>query len=436
LVAPGARRRRLAAALSLLLALLLGSLALLLSALAASSGPWTPLQPIPGLASEHAVVWQLVGNPANPQQLAAATSRGVWLSSDGGQTWAATTITEYAWAVDFTGSGSTLLAGTARSGLYRSTDGGQTWSQENTGLRSLDVRAITSGPTAIVLGTQKGVYVSGTGTAWAQAGLRDLSISSVAIIADTPLGVVAGSDQVAQADNLYRSLSVGADGGWQALPGGDPGGAPVSAVAVGPLAKGASTPPLLVGNLKGLYASSDGGDTWQAQSLAGGVLWAVNSIAFDPENPQVVYLGGDNGGSSGGGLQRSVDGGDSWAAFQQGLPASDVTSIDVLPTSPLTVLAAVWNATSRTPGTARALDTNAPPPVALHSSSGTPISVVVSPTPAATASPRQHRTTKAKASSVAAWVVGVAAVVIVVLAILATTLLRRRRRRLDAEAPP
>jgi hypothetical protein len=74
--------------------------------------------------------------------------------------------------------------------------------------------------------------------------------------------------------------------------------------------------------------------------------------------------------------------------------------------------------------------------VALHSSSGTPISVVVSPTPAATASPRQHRTTKAKANSVAAWVVGVAAVVIVVLAILATTLLRRRRRRLEAEAPP
>jgi hypothetical protein len=415
---------------------MLGSLALLLSVLAASSGPWTPLQPIPGLASEHAVVWQLAGDPAQPQELAAATSRGVWVSSDDGLNWTSTAVTGYAWAVDFTSSGGTLYAGTAHSGVYRSSDGGLTWRQENTGLRSLDVRAITSGPTAIVLGTQKGVYVSGNGLGWAQAGLSDLSISSVAIIADTPLGVVAGSDQVAQTSNLYRSLSVGVGGGWQALPGGDPGGAAVSAVATGPLAKTASIPPLLVGNLKGLYVSSNGGDTWQAQTLAGGVLWSVNTIAFDPDNPQVVYVGGDNGGSSGGGLQRSVDGGGSWAVFQQGLPASGVTSVDALPTSPLTVLAAVWNATSRSPDTAKALDTSAPGPVALHSSSGTPISVAVSPTPTATPSPRHHRQKPAKPISVPVWVMGVAAAVVVLLAILVPTFLRRRRRRLDAEAPP
>lgn len=429
--------RRGVAAGSLCLAVIVVMAAILASA-AAAPAPWTALKPIPIPAKQHAAIWKVVGNPSVPQDLVAATSRGVWLSADDGQTWAPTSITGLTWTVAFADSGATLYAGTVSQGIYRSTDGGQTWKQENSGLHSRDVRAIAVGPTAIVLGTQAGVYVSGDGVNWEQAGLNALSISSVAIIADNPLGVVAGSDETAQEDNLYLSLSLalGAASGWQALPGGDPGGAPVFSVAAGPVVKGATTAPLMVGNLKGLYYSSNGGTSWQAEALAGGVLWSVNAIAFDPGNPAVIYAGSDNGGSSGGGLQRTVNGGTTWAAFEQGLPSQEVTGLSALSTNPLTVLASVWHPLLRIGGAARALDTTAPGSVALASSTGTPISVAVSPTPEPTPTPRHHHKVVGKAVAIpAGLVVGVLAV-LVVLAIALAIFVRRRRRRLDAEAPP
>ncbi|MGA7173755.1 MAG: hypothetical protein WCB86_03665 [Candidatus Dormiibacterota bacterium] len=427
--------RRGAALGSIALALLLSSAALLVGA-AATTGPWTALQPIPIPASQHATIWKVVGNPNTPQDLAAATSRGVWISSDDGQSWSATSISQFTWTLAYGNSGSVLYAGTDSAGVFRSTNSGGSWRQANTGLHSLDVRAIATGPTAIVLGTQAGVYVSGDGMSWERAGMSSLSISSVAIVASTPLGVLAGSDQLAQQDNLFLSLSVGTDSGWQSVPGGDPGGAPVFSVAAGPLVKGATTPPLLVGSLKGLYASSDQGSTWQAQTLAGGALWSVDAIAFDPDNPAVIYVGGDNGGSSGGGLQRSVNGGAAWAAFSQGLPSHEVTGLSTLSTTPLTVLASTWNPVSLRGRTARALDSTAPGPVALSSSSGTPISVAVSPTPTPSATPRHHHKKPTKGHSVP---IGALLAVLVVLILVAVALgiyLSRRRRRLEAEAPP
>ena len=121
--------------------------------------------PIP--VKQHAAVWKVVGNPIAPQDLVAATSRGVWISADDGKTWATTSVTGFTWTVAFADAGATLYAGTVAGGIYRSIDGGQTWKQENAGLHSRDVRAIAVGPTAIVLGTQAGVYVSGDGTAGA-----------------------------------------------------------------------------------------------------------------------------------------------------------------------------------------------------------------------------------------------------------------------------
>ncbi|MGC2207074.1 MAG: hypothetical protein WA724_04385 [Candidatus Dormiibacterota bacterium] len=429
------RWRRSAAASALCLSALLVTAALLVGG-AATAAPWTALQAIPIPVKQHAAVWKVVGNPIAPQDLVAATSRGVWISADDGKTWATTSVTGFTWAVAFADAGATLYAGTVAGGIYRSIDGGQTWKQENAGLHSRDVRAIAVGPTAIVLGTQAGVYVSGDGTAWEQAGLNALSISSVAIIADNPLGVVAGSDETAQAVNLYRSLAVGAASGWQALPGGDPGGSPVFSLAAGPIVKGGTVPPLMVGSLKGLYYSSDGGNSWQARTLAGGALWSVDAIAFDPDNPAVIYVGGDNGGSSGGGLQRTINGGSSWAAFEQGLPSREVTGLSALSTDPLTVLASVWHPIRRVGGSARALDTTAPGPVALASTTGTPISVVVSPTPKSTSTPRPHHSAAGKGGSISAGLVIALVAILVVVVIALLILVRRRRRRLDAEAPP
>jgi hypothetical protein len=164
------------------------------------------------------------------------------------------------------------------------------------------------------------------------------------------------------------------------------------------------------------------------------VLWSVDAIAYDPDNPAVIYVGGDNGGSSGGGLQRTVNGGSTWTPFEQGLPSHDVTGLSALSTNPLTVLASVWHPILRVGGAARALDT--PGPVALASTTGTPISVVVSPTPRSTSTPRPHHRAASKGGSISAGLVVAVLVVLVVLALALAIFVRRRRRRLDAEAPP
>ncbi len=421
--------------------LLLASLfsaALLAQPAAAQTPGWTALSGPAFPAAEHAIVWQLAADPGQPSDLLAATSRGVYSSTDGGSVWSPTSITAWTWTVAFADGGATAYAGTESAGVYRSTDQGTTWSRDDLGLGNLDVRAIAVAPNAIVLGTNSGVYLGGSGVGWEPVGLQGTTISSVAVTVESPLGVLAGSDSTVATSNLFINLAVGKATSWQSITGGDPQGSPVFAIGAGPLARGASHPPILVGTLKGLFRSVDGGGSWQQVNLAQGAMWSVNAIAFDPENPAVVYVGGDNGGSSGGGLQRSLNGGSSWQVWQAGLPASDVTGLQVEPTSPVTVLAALWHGSSREPATAKLVDTSAPGPVPLQAVGATsPIPISPPPTAAPTTRPNSRPGPDGRAGlSVPAWAPPLIAAFVVILLVGIFMALRRRRIRLDAEAPP
>jgi len=429
--------RRLLAAPLLVSAAALGAVAWAVPAGAQSPG-WATLGGLAFPSSDHATIWQLAADPAQPADILAATSRGVYRSSDGGQLWTATSIARWTWTVAFSGSGSASYAGTETGGVYRSTDAGASWSQDNGGLSNLDVRAVAIAPDAVVLGTNSGVYVGGTGIGWEPAGLKGTSISSLAVIAASPLGVLAGSDSTTASVNLFSNLAVGSATSWQSVTGGDPQGAPVFAIGAGPQAKGATSPPILVGNLKGLYLSTNGGSTFQEVNLSQGAVWSVNTIAFDPVNPDVVYVGGDNGGSTGGGLQRSVNGGSSWQVWQTGLPAADVTGIWVEPTNPVTALASLWVAATRQPLTAKLIDTTAPGPVPLQAIGATS-PIQISPPPAASPTPSSTPTGgRGHGVSIAipAWAPPVVAAILVVALVGIFMWLRRRRSRLDAEAPP
>ena len=421
------RRLLLAGALAALAAASCSSLAL------AQSPAWSAL-PGPVLPGKGPTqIWQLAANPADPTQLLAATSRGVYSSLDGGQTWSATAVRAWTWAVAY--AQGQAFAATETQGVYRNAGAG--WVRDDLGLGNLDVRAIAASPTAVVVGTNSGVYVSGTGQGWEPAGLQGVSVSAVGITSVSPLAVLAGSDSQISPTNLYLNGAAATSKAWQAVTGADPQGAPVFAIGVGPLARGAPAAPVLVGTLKGLFASTNGGTSWQQQTLADGALWAVNAIAYDPLNPSVVYVGGDNGGSSGGGLQRSVDGGSAWTPYQQGLPATDVAGLLAEPTTPVTVLAAVWRPIAQSGAAAKLVDTSAPGPVALQPSSATsPIPISPPPTaaPTPTFQPRpQHR---GPSLQIPAWAPPVVVAAVVVLIVATVMGIRRRRDRLDAEAPP
>lgn len=208
----------------------------------------------------------------------AAASGGVWKSTDAGDTFAPAwpdDLTQALGALAITPDG-TLFAGTGESnpgggsltfggtGLYRSRDGGGTW--ERVGLEN-----------------------SG-------------AFGRIMVDPDDPNTIFA-----AASGHLY-------------LPGGE----------------------------RGVYRSTDGGDTW-VQVLAGAnATTGASDLQIDPQNPDRVFAvmwdhlrqpGLRTYGGVGSGLYASTDGGDTWARVEGGLPPSspDVgrMGVGIAPSAPM-----------------------------------------------------------------------------------------------------
>ena len=82
------------------------------------------------------------------------------------------------------------------------------------------------------------------------------------------------------------------------------------------------------GGERGLYKTTDGGETWDAV-LTVDEQTGVNDVVMDPRDPNVLYASTFQrrrhvftyvGGGPGSGLYKSVDGGANWSKIQKGLP--------------------------------------------------------------------------------------------------------------------
>ncbi|MEO6326506.1 MAG: hypothetical protein ABIQ65_17920, partial [Thermoanaerobaculia bacterium] len=90
--------------------------------------------------------------------------------------------------------------------------------------------------------------------------------------------------------------------------------------------------PLRVG--VGILISNDGGDTWRVgTSSPASYFW---QILVDPQSPDTLLAAGDRG------VQRSTDGGDSWAPVLFGEATPFATRLVRSSSQPSTVLAATW----------------------------------------------------------------------------------------------
>jgi len=212
------------------------------------------------------------------------------------------------------------------------------------------------------------------GTTWKPIfdGEGAYSIGCVTLDPKRPLTVWVGTGE----NNSQRSVGYG-DGIYKSLDGGkswknmglktsehiakiliDPRDSNVVYVA-------AQGPLWAPGGERGLYKSTDGGETWKAV-LTVSEHTGVTDVIMDPRNPDVLLAATYqrrrhvwtlvNGGPECG-LQRSTDGGKTWQKITEGLPKEQLGRIGLAyaPSKPDTVYAVV-EAANKAGGTFRSLD--------------------------------------------------------------------------------
>jgi photosystem II stability/assembly factor-like uncharacterized protein len=165
-------------------------------------------------------------------------------------------------------------------------------------------------------------------------------------------GENVGGRHVGYGDGVYRSRDGGAS--WTRM--GLEASEHIGNILVDPRDSDtvyvASQGPLWsAGGERGLYKSTDGGETWE-KILGGSEYTGVNEVHFDPRNPDILYAATHqryrnvaaliNGGPESG-IHKSEDGGATWRELSQGLPEEDMGKIGlaVSPIDPDVVYATI-----------------------------------------------------------------------------------------------
>ncbi len=195
----------------------------------------------------------------------------------------------------------TIYAGTASGGIFKSLDGGGSWNPIFDQALSLSIGDLAIAP------SNPSVIYAGTGEANAGGGS----------VTYDGLGIYRSDD----AGNTWHHLGLEAIGsvGRLAI---DPGNPDIAYVAA--MGRLFSNNPE-----RGVYKTSDGGNTWQKVFYLNDSTGAVD-ILIHPDQPQTVYaatwerLRRPNRrvyGGEGCGIYKSTDGGISWTELSSGLPS-------------------------------------------------------------------------------------------------------------------
>jgi photosystem II stability/assembly factor-like uncharacterized protein len=284
-------------------------------------------------------------DPGDSRRIYAASSQGLLLSIDGGDSWSFfgnAGISFFCVAVE-PAAAQTIWAGNLFGfGVGRSTDGGATWSPANGNLPQIDFAGQSFHPpilaaivdpagSAVTIATDGfGIFRSTDGgTTWIaqDAGLDELSLQSLAFLPGSSTLLAGGSG-----GGVYRNETAG--GSWSKSTFGL-NEALVSAVVANP-----GTPGLAyAAAYDGVYATGDSAGSWQRAS--GGLppepvadLALRFVVSIQPGDTETLYAA-----TLGAGLWASTDGGATWNPRGSGLDDDDISSIEIAPSNVQTLYA-------------------------------------------------------------------------------------------------
>jgi photosystem II stability/assembly factor-like uncharacterized protein len=191
-----------------------------------------------------------------------------------------------------------LYAGTGEDGVFRSDDGGNSWQQINQGLTFTEIWWIEQHP-------QTGELYAGTSPA-------------------SVFKSIDGGDSWADCPRL-RAMPETRD--WTFPP--PPHIAHVKGLALTP-----GDPKRVLGAVEEgwIIRSTDGGETWE--DIKAGTEFDSHSVTVMPDDPRVVIS------TSGTGIYKSIDGGDSFAPAHSGMTERYMTQIALHPSRPKLLLTA------------------------------------------------------------------------------------------------
>ena len=291
----------------------------------------------------------LATDPDDAEILYAVTAAQLYRSANGGANWLpfGTGFPATATSLFFDpSSSSTLYAATTDTGVYKSIDHAATWTPANVGIETQYVRGFAIDPTdsqklyAAGWGAHPtgpgGLFVSANGgSSWSpmDIGVSPAYVSAIAIDPHDSqrLFVGAGTTSVLRGHVLQST-----DGGmtWSAADQGVSGFLAYS-VAADPVTAGSS----FAAAGSRVYRTDQRGDDW---SLLATLEYAVNDVAVDPTDSEVIYgcyQGGDGGGGIAAGVYKSVDGGLNWSDPTGPFTTSSMYKLAISGSNPQVLLA-------------------------------------------------------------------------------------------------
>lgn len=281
-----------------------------------SGGTWTDISG--NLGSFHPNF--IAVSPRDSATLVVANERGLWTTANGGTSWAlsdtgllASFVTGLVPSstrgrVYFDGSLIGELADGSDSVTLLNEDGlFAALHSQSSGVGALTPVSDSAGALIAALGTRIARSLD-DGVTWSPLPYTTAASDNILQLAAT-----TGSPSIYYANSqltLQRSLDFGAT--WTPITTGLPAGDSAGLIAIAP-----SNPAILYAGPRsflpgseagrGVYKSTNGGDSWVDVGLLG---WEVETLAVDPTQPNIVYAG------IGGGLMKTLDGGATWTALQ------------------------------------------------------------------------------------------------------------------------